>query len=238
MPVAFESRHGDRATIVGGVKRKLTTLVWDWNGTLLDDVHACIEAINVMLAERGLPPVDIVRYRDAFRFPVREYYRRIGFDLETENWDAICRRYHDLYAAASKASPLRPGTVEALRALGDEGFDMFVLSASELSILTSMAAERGVTDFFAGMYGLSNLHAHSKAGLGIELMSGRNPGPGTVLLIGDTTHDWEVAREMGCGCVLMTGGHESEERLRKCGCRLVGGMPELVDLCLSGKERE
>jgi phosphoglycolate phosphatase len=220
------------------VRRELTTLVWDWNGTLLDDVHACVEAINVMLAERGLATVDIVRYRDAFRFPVREYYRRIGFDLTREDWDAVCSRYHNLYAAASKASPLRPGTVEALRLLGGEGYDMFVLSASELSILTRAVAERGVTDFFAGMYGLSNLHAHSKAGLGIELMSGRNHGPGSVLLIGDTTHDWEVAREMGCDCVLMTGGHESEERLLKCGCPLVGGMPELVDMCLGRSERE
>jgi len=228
----FESRQGPGAGIVGAVKSGPTTLVWDWNGTLLDDVRACIEAINVMLAERGLPAVDIVRYREAFRFPVREYYREIGFDLEREDWDAVCERYHGLYAATSRSSPLRPGTIEALRALSRRGFDMFVLSASELSILNRMAAERGVTDFFAGMYGLSNLHAHSKAGLGIELMSGRSPGSGSVLLIGDTTHDWETAREMGCDCVLMTGGHESDERLMKCGCPLVPGMPELVDVCL------
>ena len=219
------------------MERGLTTLVWDWNGTLLDDVRACIEAIGVMLAERGLPAVDAARYRDAFRFPVREYYREIGFDLERENWDAICERYHDLYAVTSRSSPLRPGTVEALQALSRRGFNMFILSACKLSILTRMAAERGVIDYFAGMYGLSNLHAHSKAGLGFKLMSALECGSGDALLIGDTTHDWEVAAEIGCDCVLMTGGHESEQRLLKCGCPLVASMPELTEFCLSRKPR-
>jgi phosphoglycolate phosphatase len=195
-----------------------------------------VTAINAMLALRDLPRIDIPQYREMFRFPVHDYYLELGFDLDSEDWDGICRQFHDLYGKASSTSPLRPGAVRALEELRAHGFNMQVLSASELSILARMTAERGVTRFFSAMYGLSDLRAQSKAELGRHLVASSGQSADRMLLIGDTSHDWEVAGKMGCACLLMAGGHESEERLKRCGCPVVPDMPQLVERILGDRD--
>lgn len=204
-------------------------LIWDWNGTLLDDVPACIDAINVMLSRRRLSTIDLPRYRDAFDFPVRRYYERLGFDIEGEDWDSICVEYHGLYAVHSRDSGLRSGSLAALEKFRTREFPMFLLSACEAMLLRSMVEARELEGYFREIYGLQNLHAHSKADAGRAMMSATGSHPSATWLIGDTTHDYEVATTLGCHCVLMSGGHQSVSRLRACDCPLVTGMAELAD---------
>ena len=70
-----------------------TTIIWDWNGTLLDDAEMCLEAINIMLKKRNLPELSMERYRDVFTFPVIEYYREVGFDFTLEAWDPVATEF-------------------------------------------------------------------------------------------------------------------------------------------------
>ena len=77
-------------------------VIWDWNGTLLDDTAAALETLNDMLAKRGSPEIGMEFYRDNFRFPVKPFYEKIGVVLEGEDWDALAREYHDVYAAKEK----------------------------------------------------------------------------------------------------------------------------------------
>ena len=65
---------------------KYKHIVWDWNGTLLDDRWLCIEAINIVLSSRGMPLVSNKNYRDVFCFPVIEYYEKLGFDFTKEHF--------------------------------------------------------------------------------------------------------------------------------------------------------
>ena len=52
-------------------------ILWDWNGTLLDDVDLCVDALNRLLAGFGYPQrYDHERYRAIFGFPIEEYYVR------------------------------------------------------------------------------------------------------------------------------------------------------------------
>ncbi len=59
-------------------------VIWDWNGTLLDDVHLTIEIMGGMLGRRGLPPFDMQRYHAVFGFPVRDFFLRVGLELVRE----------------------------------------------------------------------------------------------------------------------------------------------------------
>jgi phosphoglycolate phosphatase len=92
-----------------------------------------------------------------------------------------------------------------------------------------MVGGGGIRRFFKDLFGLPDLFAQSKADRGRELLArcGAAAAAETVL-IGDTVHDFEVARELGCRCVLMAGGHQSERRLKRCGCPVVAGMRELA----------
>ena len=62
-------------------------IIWDWNGTLLDDVELCINSMNLLLKERNLQALTIDRYREIFTFPVKEYYQKAGFNFKTENFE-------------------------------------------------------------------------------------------------------------------------------------------------------
>jgi len=203
-------------------------MVWDWNGTLLDDVQASVNTINQLLAVRSLPPTDVKRYRELFGFPVKNYYAALGFRLDQENWDLLARTYHDLFLA-DPTIRLHPAAVPTLRFCHAAGLGMSVLSASEQSILEQMLTEAGILSCFDFIHGVDNLHGHSKTETGRALIR-RIPCPAAqVLFVGDTLHDHEVATVLGCNCVLISHGHQSHERLLASGCPVLGSLAELPE---------
>ena len=62
-------------------------VIWDWNGTLLDDAWLCREIMNGQLRKRGLPTLRAERYEAIFDFPVEGYYRKVGFDWKKESFE-------------------------------------------------------------------------------------------------------------------------------------------------------
>jgi phosphoglycolate phosphatase len=194
-------------------------IIWDWNGTLLDDTQASVNSINVLLVRRGVPTIDVSRYRDIFGFPVIDFYRQIRFPLESENWDRVAREYHDVFLADTTFK-LQSGTLEALSLIRKIGIGQSVLSASEQSILNQMLSAYGIRDYFSHVCGVDNLYGHSKVDVGQKLVSQFNMPKASILLVGDTLHDVEVAHALGVSPVLIAQGHQSRERLSQAGVPL------------------
>lgn len=209
-------------------------IIWDWNGTLLDDAAACVEALNVLLQRRALRPVTLAEYQRDFGFPVRDYYRRLGLDFSREDWDALATEYHVAYAVTSAQSPLRSGARAVLRTLRECHCVLSVLSACEINLVKRMMRERGVLEHFDHVYGRTDLYAHSKVELGHGLLAGSGVAPEFTLLVGDTTHDFEVARALGCACLLVPGGHQNLEKLKSCGCPIVSKLEEVTAYAIPG----
>ncbi len=139
-----------------------TNIIWDWNGTLLNDVHACVGALNVVLQASGREPVEVDDYRREFTFPVKDYYVALGFDFDREDWAGIADAFHEAYAETSKGVKLRDGIIGLVKGLKKSGVKMAVLSASEQGLLESMMANCGIAEYFAGsIYGLQDLFAGS-----------------------------------------------------------------------------
>ncbi|MEI8242050.1 MAG: HAD family hydrolase [bacterium] len=203
-------------------------IVWDWNGTLLDDVQASVNTINRLLAARALPRTDTAAYRGLFGFPVRNYYAAMGFRLEQENWDLLARTYHDYYLAEPSIR-LHPETPGVLRFCSDAGLGQSILSASEQEILERMLAAAGILPWFDFIHGVDNLHGHSKVETGRNLIR-RIPCPAAqVLFVGDTLHDHEVAAALGCDCVLVSQGHQAPARLQAAGCPVLDTLAMLPE---------
>lgn len=204
-------------------------VLWDWNGTLLDDVSAVVKSLNSMLRPRGLRRVSCREYREVFRFPVRDYYVELGFDFKRDDWNRVAADFRDLYLKNARLAPLRRGAIEALKYLRDRGIPMSILSASESSVLEEMVGQRRIRHFFSGLYGLPDHFAESKVETARGLMAGLGTEPSELLLIGDTMHDYEVAMELKCRCLLVYGGHQSEHRLRQCKCDIVPDIEHVVE---------
>lgn len=189
-------------------------IVWDWNGTLLDDVDYSIAVMNGLLARRDLPLLDRARYHALFDFPVRDYYYRLGFDPVRESFERLSVEFISAYDARRWDCRLHRGAEDLLGTLGRTGATQSVLSAYRHETLVEIVGHFGLAPHFIRLTGLDNIFAHSKAELGRAWMDELGLPRGEVLLVGDTLHDLDVAREMGVACVLVAAGHHPAARLR------------------------
>jgi len=201
-------------------------IVWDWNGTLQNDVQAAVNGINRLLIERGLPPVDIEKHRRLFSFPVSNYYTALGFKLEEENWDLLAKHFTATFYS-DPSTTLFDDTIPTLNRLHAHGVGMSILSASEQTTLEHTLSTHGIRNYFSIVKGLNNHSAGSKLHLADELFAAINTPVEDVWLVGDTTHDKEVADAAGCACVLLASGYQSRERLADCGCPVLDSVSEI-----------
>lgn len=203
-------------------------VIWDFNGTLLNDVDLCVELINRMLVEEGREPLDRDRYRSIFDFPVRDYYVRLGFDLSEDRFERLAERWLTDYEREAPSCELYEHAPELLNRLGARGVESFVLSASLKSTVEKLLDHHGIGDAFREIVGRDDHYAHGKEELGRKLALRHGLDPRTTVLIGDTTHDHDVAEALGVPCILVACGHHSEDRLRARGCTVVASLEELA----------
>lgn len=202
-------------------------IIWDWNGTLLDDTEAALKTLNIMIAERGGKPIDMRFYLDNFAFPVRPFYDTIGIIAKDEGeWDYIAHEYHEVYLRQQKG--LNRGAIAALESAKAAGCGQSILSALRQDLLEEQTAEYGIAGYFEGVYGSNNLDGASKLDRARELISSlstqpTNPPtlnppthqPASFVLIGDALHDKEVADAIGVPCILCAQGSHAAWRLRE-----------------------
>ncbi len=206
----------------------MNSVIWDWNGTLLNDIDLCINSINKLLKVRILPLIDSKTYKEIFSFPVQEYYKTLGFDFEKEDFSIPAHQYIDFYYSGFDSCKLHTHTVDVLQYFNKKGIRQFVLSAMEHEMLEKTLKMKGISQFFDGVAGLTDHYAVSKVERGRQLIRDFNIDIETTWLIGDTTHDFEVATELGAKCILIADGHQSKERLMQTGGVVIGSLEELA----------
>jgi len=196
--------------------KKYSHIIWDWNGTLFDDVAWCIKVINTMLAKRKIKTLGgISDYHNAFCFPIIQYYKNIGFNLDNESFNDLAAEYIAAYHAQKSGNcALFASTHATLDAISKSGIKQIILSASEAGNLLSQISEFDIADYFGEILGISDIYANSKIDIGLDYMARSNVG--NAILIGDTVHDYEVAKALEIDCALVPNGHQSKEMLMTC----------------------
>ncbi|MBQ3806514.1 MAG: HAD family hydrolase [Kiritimatiellae bacterium] len=191
-------------------------ILWDWNGTLLDDTEAALATLNEMIAVRGGQPIGMEFYRDHFAFPVRPFYDKIGIVARNEDeWNGIAHEYHEVYGRQPKK--LNPLAVTALEMAKEAGCRQSIVSALRQDLLEADMARNGVTKYFERICGSDNLDGASKlerARVLLRTLSETVPSDTHFVLIGDALHDKEVADALGIDCILCAQGSHAAWRLR------------------------
>lgn len=205
---------------------------WDWNGTLLDDTKANIDAVNISLLSRGLPRLTQEFHSEHFGFPIKEYYEKIGFDFTKDSYEELADEFIANYLAQEYG--LRKNAKKTLEKLFLNSVEQYILSACEKTILANAIKEYGLGCFFTDIVALDNVHAVSKIEAGREYLKNHRPD-GKILMVGDTYHDIEVATALGMDCVLVRSGNLSERRLRESGVRVVDDIFEITEIVLGSR---
>lgn len=214
------------------IQRPIQQILWDWNGTLLDDLQYAIDVRNRVFPAFGLPTIDSLEaYYRQFTFPVRLYYERAG--VTDENFDQVAHAWMDEYVRGCPQIPLHGDAVETVRTFRAAGLRQVVLSASQMDILRQQLSYYPALDgAFDELLALSDIYARSKEAIGRAYLERCGIPACQSVMLGDTLHDADVAKAMGTQCILIARGHQSRETLASAGVPVCGSLEEAACLIL------
>ena len=190
-------------------------VIWDWNGTLVDDVSLCVQILNQELKAHQIEEISINEYRQKFFFPVACYYKKLGLPYSGLNYETLAVRYIGEYRKRFKECQLHDGAVKTLEWLNSRGITHSILSAGKQSDLESFIKHFAVDSFFCFIDRAKDIEASGKNERAYGHLSELGINPEDVVLVGDTCHDWEVAQIIGCRSLLFTLGHVGTDRLKR-----------------------
>ncbi len=210
--------------------KKYKSIIWDFNGTLLDDVHICLNIMNEMLAKRGMKEITLEEYKNVFQFPVIEYYKKVGIIKGEEDFDEVAHEWMNLYYEHERDVCVFEDTVETLEWFKKQGIPQNVLSASHMDQLHRLLEQVGIDGYMDHILGISDIYAKSKVHIGLEFIENSPYNKDELVMVGDSTHDFEVASEMGIDCILLASGHQSKDVLSQCNCMVLDSAKSLTTL--------
>lgn len=203
-------------------------VIWDWNGTLMDDAWLCVQIMNAMLERRSMRTVDLDTYRRHFGFPVKAYYDWLGFDPSADTFEAISHEYIDAYEARRLECSLHRDATALLDRFQTLGVSQVIVSAYRQNTLEEIVSHYRLEGYFEKLIGLDNIFAAGKVENAKAHRSTLPHADGELLLIGDTLHDFEVAQAIGADCILLCHGHHNRERLETTGATVCDSIADIA----------
>jgi len=190
-------------------------IIWDWNGTLINDAWLFVDVMNKILKEHNMNIINIKKYRKIFGFPIKNYYKKLGFDLSTKSFEKLGLKFIEEYKKRLFDAKLYPLTENVLLKLSSLKIKHHILSASHQKLLNDQIKHYDIKKYFSYVMGINNYYANNKIEEGIKLIEKLNTNVKDILFIGDTKHDYEVATMLNVDCLLISHGHHSHSRLLK-----------------------
>lgn len=112
---------------------KYDHIIWDWNGTLLNDVGLGVKIANTMLENHNRRQLSIADYQTTFGFPITEYYTKIGIDLEKESFEALTDKFVALFNSQVGTCQLHEAIPSILELFKEKGIHQHILTAAHHS---------------------------------------------------------------------------------------------------------
>lgn len=213
-------------------------IVWDWNGTLFDDQHLVVAAVNAVMADQGVEPISLADLQRHYTRPVSLFYERLlGRPIDPSEWPHLDDVYHDAYLAQVESVGLVDGADEVIGTLDDLGRTQSLLSMWRHHQLVPTVQRLGLHERFVRVDGLrgpggghkaEHLEAHLR-----ELVAVAGDDPSQVLVVGDALDDAAAAAHVGARAVLFDGGSHDADELRRTGVPVIDHLRGLVDLLAS-----
>ncbi|WP_399925877.1 HAD family hydrolase [Streptomyces kanamyceticus] len=207
-------------------------IVWDWNGTLLHDIHAVIEATNASFAEIGLESITLERYRELYCVPIPRFYERLMGRLPSDTeWRLMDAVFHKHYWARAEACGLAEGAARLLAERRADGRTQSLLSLAPHEHLVPIVRRHGIHEHFVRIDGRTDDSHAGKAERMVRhlaALEGAAAAVERVVVIGDAVDDAVAAAHVGARAVLYTGGSHSRASLESAGVPVVDSLEEAV----------
>jgi phosphoglycolate phosphatase-like HAD superfamily hydrolase len=207
-------------------------LVWDWNGTLLDDLALVVDATNAALVSVGGHAVSVDEHRRDFHRPVSSYYAQVlGRPVSDEDFATLDRVFHTAYRAGLPGCRLAS---DALTAVGSWTGSQSLLSMFFHHELVPAVSRHGLDGHLQRVDGLRDrVGGGSKTPHLLAHLTALDLAGPDCVLIGDSVDDADAAVAVGARIVLYAGGITHETRLRETGLPVAATLVDAVSLALA-----
>jgi phosphoglycolate phosphatase-like HAD superfamily hydrolase len=210
-------------------------IVWDWNGTLLDDLAVVVAAVNDTLATVDRHPITIEEYGAHYTRPVLLFYERLlGRPVQKEEWLSFDLAFHDSYRRRVETATLATDARSAMAAAHQAGITQSLLSMYWHDELVPQVERFGLGEVLVRVDGLRGkpgdrkqayLDQHLRA-VAADLSTPVDPAE--VLVIGDALDDAAAAEALGLNCVLYDGGAHPVDQLAAAGMPVATSLMEAI----------
>lgn len=207
---------------------KYSAVIWDWNGTLLDDAPASLAAVNHIFSGMGIPRITESQYKEALDTPISKFYERF-LDLRKVDTDLLSKQFYDYLELHENEIGLQPGAKETLRRLNEEGTKQYILSAAWNDDILPLLEKYGVGEYIDGVFGACDREIGSKRERAVEMAAKYSFGGKTACLVGDTYHDFECAKAINADCLLISCGHQNVEKILRSGLPVYSTFAEMSE---------
>ena len=205
-------------------------IIWDFNGTLLNDTQLSLDVDNNVFEKLGIPAITIDDYRNNMTMPVRDFYPAVGVDYSVHNYETIARLWLDEFNQKAVGVGLVSGALDAIRFFHGQGRSQSVLSASYEPSLRKQCEALGLTPYMADISGLEDESASKKTEIGRRQLRELGLEGRDVVLIGDMLTDAHLAEDLGADCILVSWGHNDLKRLLSSGLPVARDFGELEEI--------
>lgn len=206
-------------------------ILWDWNGTLIDDAVTSLNCVNDMLTEMGKPLITMEQYYTYVETPIIGFYRHILTEDELD-FPSISKSFHNSYNNRLNETKLSLNTLNVLKSLKENGAKQYIITATKEENAKNLTIKYGVNEYFDGIFGADNTLAESKVERALKFFNDNNINPADTVFVGDTLHDLETANALGVDCILVTFGHQGKAIVENSGTVTADNLDEVLNIIL------
>lgn len=209
--------------------KKYTTIIWDFNGTLIDDVYAALGAVNDMLVRRNQPVITLDDYSRNVDIPIWKFYESVFLPGSITPEEAI-EEFDSGYEKYIKPYPVMEHAVTMLEYFKTLSKNQLIVSASHVDKVTARLKELDLYQYFTDVLALNDYNCGDKTYLAQQYICDNSISPEDVVVIGDCIADWQMSQELHCDCILNTKGHQLRSELSVTDAVIVDSLDELKNL--------
>lgn len=195
-------------------------VAFDWNGTIIADTQTVVDCTNEQLKVFGNKRINIKIYRETFEIPVNKFFQNIGLDLKNieKNYKKSGNIFHKCYEAKVKKIRTRSGTKILLKWLKSQGIKSAIVSNHATERILEQAKRLKIDIYFDAVLANDNTHdsytIKGKEKRLITYIQKNRIKSNEVLIVGDTTEEIIIGRDMRATTISITNGHSTTARLR------------------------
>jgi phosphoglycolate phosphatase len=188
------------------MSRRFKLVVFDWDGTLMDSTAVIVQSLQAACADLGLPVPSTERASHIIGLGLTDAMAYVLPDTDASVYPQVAERYGHYFRLHDPHTLMFPGAEETLRKLHECGVLLALATGKSRRGLARVLDRTGLGPLFHATRCSDESQCKPNAAMLVDVMDMLNTAPAATLLVGDTTHDLQMANNAGVASIAAAYG--------------------------------